>query len=238
MRNYYPLINSMGSGTIPSTLNTGLYAVYKAESNANDSFSTYNGTAQGGLTYTTGRDGNAFAFNGTNSYISLPDDSINFTNKFSYSFWVKSNDTTNYGVVVGNVQSPRSSYSTFHGYEIGMDLGKFFIFFRNGYGNQYIYYTTNIVNNGNWNHIVITYDPTNATTGTKIYVNGTLDRQGVTLNPIGYSSPMKPCIGARNHSGSPINFLPNGTILDEVGIWTKELTSTEVTELYTKYYPF
>ena len=111
------------------------------------------------MTYATGKIGQAFNFNGTNAYVSLPDDSLNFTNQFSYSFWIKSSDTTNYGVVVGNVQSPRSSYSTFHGYEIGMDSGKFFLFFRNGYGNQYIYYTTNIVNNGNWNHIVVTYDP-------------------------------------------------------------------------------
>ncbi len=226
----YSVYNADSVGLI--SLKTSLYAAYNGESNTNDSFGSNNGTAVGGLTYTTGKIGQAFNFNGTNAYVSLPDDSLNFTNQFSYSFWIKSSDTTNYGVVVGNVQSPRSSYSTFHGYEIGMDSGKFFLFFRNGYGNQYIYYTTNIVNNGNWNHIVVTYDPTNTTTGAKIYVNGTLDRQGATLNPIGYSSPMKACIGARNHSGSPVNFLPSGTNLDALNIWSKELTASEVTDLY------
>ena len=52
---------------------------------------------------------------------------------------------------------------------------------------------------------------------------------------------MKACIGARNHSGSPVNFLPSGTNLDELNVWAKELTSSEVTELYNsgngKQYP-
>jgi len=197
-----------------------------------------------GPSFTTGKIGKAFTFDGINDYISLPDNSLNLTSKFSYSFWIKSSDTTNYGVVVGNVQSTRSPYSTFHGYEISFDLGKYFFFFRSGYGNQYNHYTTNVVNNGNWNHIVVTYDPTNLTTGAKIYVNGTLNIQANTLglgNPIGYSSPMKACIGARNHSGSPVNFLPNGTSLDALSAWNKELSATEITELYNagtgKQYP-
>jgi hypothetical protein len=197
-----------------------------------------------GPSFTTGKIGKAFTFDGINDYVSLPDNSLNLTSKFSYSFWIKSNDTTNYGVVVGNVQSPRTPYGFFHGYEIAFDLGKYFFFFRSGINTQYIHYTTNVVNNGNWNHIVVTYDPTNLTTGAKIYVNGTLNIQGNTLgtsNPIGYSSPMKPCIGARNHSGSPVNFLPNGTSLDALSAWNKELTQADVTELYNagtgKQYP-
>ena len=64
------IIGSSG-GVLPSTLLTNLYAVYKAENNANDSLGTYNGTAQGGLTYTTGKSGNAFVFNGVNADILL-----------------------------------------------------------------------------------------------------------------------------------------------------------------------
>jgi hypothetical protein len=233
------------SGGVTSTLNESLYAVYKAENNANDSFSTYNGTAQGGLTYSTGKSGNAFQFNGTNAYVSLPDNSLNFTNKFSYSFWSKSNNTTDYGVVVGNMQSSRSPFGFFHGYEVSLEAGKVYFFFRSGINTQISHYSTNVVNNGNWNHIVVTYDPTNITTGAKIYVNGAIDIQGTTLgvlNPIGYTSPMKACIGARNHSGSPVNFLPSGTNIDELNAWNKELTATEITELYNtgtgKFYTY
>ena len=73
---------------ITTTLNNGLYAVYKAESNANDSLGTYNGTAVGGLTYSGGKSGNAFLFNGTNSFVSLNNNSMNFTGDYSLSCWV------------------------------------------------------------------------------------------------------------------------------------------------------
>jgi hypothetical protein len=219
----------------------------------NDSVGTNHGTRPSttltggvpGPSFTTGKIGKAFTFDGINDYVSLPDNSLNLTSKFSYSFWINSNDTTTGAkIVVGNVQSPRSIYSFFHGYEIGTGSGKYYFYFRSGFNLQIFVETTNVVNNGNWNHIVVTYDPTNLTTGAKIYVNGTLNIQGNTLgtsNPIGYSSPMKPCIGARNHSGSPVNFLPNGTSLDALSAWNKELTQADVTELYNagtgKQYP-
>jgi len=56
-----------------STLNNSLYAVYNAENNANDGLGFYNGTAIGGITYTAGKIGNAFTFNGTNAYADFGD---------------------------------------------------------------------------------------------------------------------------------------------------------------------
>jgi hypothetical protein len=71
-----------------TSLDTSIYAVYNAENNANDSFGTKHGTTQGGLTYTTGKVGTAFQFNGSNAYIQLPNNSFNFTGDFSVSLWV------------------------------------------------------------------------------------------------------------------------------------------------------
>jgi hypothetical protein len=70
-----------------SSLKTSLFAAYNGESNANDSFGANNGTAQGGLTYGTGKIGNAFNGNGTNAYVSLPNNSWNFTGTFSINIW-------------------------------------------------------------------------------------------------------------------------------------------------------
>jgi hypothetical protein len=240
-----------------SLYNEGTGAEYPFSSqllpSLNDAVGTNNGTRPAstltggvpGPSFTAGKIGKAFTFDGINDYVSLPDNSLNLTSKFSYSFWINSNDTTTGSkIVVGNVQSPRSIYGFFHGYEIGTGSGKYYFYFRNGFNILIFVETTNVVNNGNWNHIVVTYDPTNITTGAKIYVNGTLNIQANTLgtsNPIGYSSPMKPCIGARNHSGPPVNFLPNGTSLDALSAWNKELTQADVTELYNagtgKQYP-
>ena len=247
LNNHVPTLKAtaMRAGAAISSLLTNLYAVYKAESNANDSLGVYNGTAQGGLTYTAGKSGNAFTFNGTNAYVSLPDNSLNFTGAFSYSFWIKSSDTTNYTIIVGNIQNARAPYGFTHGYQFWLSAGKVQVDFRDGTSSvNFTQTSSGSVANGSWKHVAITFDPLNIVTGSKIYINGSLDISGVTP-PLGsvnlYSSPMKACIGARNISGSAITNLSSGTSLDESDFWTKELTSTEITELYNagagKFYP-
>ena len=232
-------------GPQPSTpLTTGLYAVYKAENNANDSLLNYNGTAVGGLTYTAGKSGNAFTFNGTNSYVSLPNDSYNnLTGDFSISFWV------NYASLASSHQSIFSDF-TYNGtnfWGIGIiTLGNGLRFgIYNGtstpinldiLGGQAM--ITNI-----WYNYVITRK---ANTGTKIYRNGALLVSDTnTTNPVYNSGNIRPAIGAYNYGPLFSNlvqyYMSNGSKIDELNVWTKELTSTDVTALYNsgtgKFYP-
>ena len=91
VNNHMPTLKAtaMRGGGVPSTLINNLYAVYKAESNGNDSLGTYNATAvSGGVTYTAGKSGNEFSFNGTNGVVTLPTDSFKLTSDFSFSFWI------------------------------------------------------------------------------------------------------------------------------------------------------
>ena len=210
----------------------------------NDALNTNNGTAVGGLTYGLGKVGTAFVGNGTNAYVRLPDNSLNFTGPFSYSFWIKATDTTGYTVIVGNIQGARAPYGFGHGYNFWLQYGKITIGFRNGMDSpSYGLDSVATVANGLWNHVVITYKYTPVNTdGAKIYINGVLDSSRSVPNSTNfYSSPMKACIGARNHAGAPEYFLSNGTSLDAMSVWNKELTSTEITELYNsgngKQYP-
>ena len=88
--------NSLDSGvylhlngvTQSSTIDDSIYAVWKADGNATDSVGSNNGTIMGGLTYSTGKIGSAFQFNGTNAYVRLADNSMNFTGDFTISAWV------------------------------------------------------------------------------------------------------------------------------------------------------
>ena len=248
LNNHVPTLKATamrGGGAAISSLLTSLYAVYKAESNANDSLGNYNGTAQGGLTYTAGKSGNAFVGNGTNAYVILPDNSLNLTSPFSYSFWIKSSDTTGFTVIVGNNQNARSPYGFGHGYQFWLQYNKINVSFRDG-SDSTNYGLDSIANvaTGLWNHVVITYKYTiSNTNGIKIYINGSLDSSRSAPNSANfYSSPMKPAIMARNPNGSYEYPLSSGSMLDEMSIWTKELTSTEVTELYNagtgKFYPY
>jgi hypothetical protein len=237
---------------VANLYNAGTGAEYPFSSqllpSPNDSVSTNHGTLMNGATFTTGKIGKAFTFDGVNDYVKLPDNSLNLTNNFSYSFWVKSSDTSSFTAIISNIENARSPYGFSHGYWYRLSSGKIQASYRDG-NNSTEFLTTSVgsVSNGSWNHVAITFNKTNSTTGVKIYINGSLDTSGIPPNsggtalPIGYSSPMKPCIGALYFNGSASNFLPNGTMLDAVSVWNKELSASEITELYNsgngKQYP-
>ena len=231
---YYRLISSMLKAVI-STLGTGLYAVYKAESNTNDSLGTYNGTGQGGLTYTAGKSGNAFTFNGSNAYVNLPNNTFNtLTGDFSINMWVKIANT-------GGAQTLLSAFDN-----VGGQYGIFLFnsgstYFDIYYGGSSVRLSESGVNPYNtWYMVTVVRK---ASTSTKIYYNGTLSASNTsTANPI-YPTTTLSSIGVRKSTLYGFEYYcGNGTSIDEVNVWNKELTSTEVTELYNagagKFYPY
>lgn len=228
----YGTIASSGAA---STLNNNLYASYNAESNVNDSFGSNNGTAIGGLTYVTGINGDAFQFNGTNSYVSIPNSSNqwNFANDFSISLWVNYNTTAaSAEVFVSNTKlggSFNSGYALYtYDDKIRLDLG------GQSYQNTFLVPFIPTINT--WYHVVVTRK---RSTETKIYINGTLQSGSYFYN--------NPTADQTYQTGQEMNLgayystslLLSNIKMDAVNFWSKELTSTEVTELYTaKQYPF
>ena len=230
---------------VASTLNTSLYAVYKAESNANDSLATYNGTAQGGLTYSAGKSGNAFTFNGTSSLVNFGYNTFSALNAdFSINLWVNlgsldtrqmflSNyiytgnpiDYNGFRFMYGSVLTPGTNGG------VRMDIS-------DG-SNNVTLLSNNYLLVNTWYMITVTRK---ANTATKIYINGTLSVQNTSaINPL--LNPGYPAIGAARYATSSYEwYMSNGSKIDELGIWTKELTATEVTELYNagtgKFYPY
>ena len=218
----------------------------------NDSVGSNNGTSPVGSvpTFTTGKIGNAFTFDGVNDYVALPDNSLNLDGSMSFSFWIKTSNTTSYGIIIGNVQQARSPYGFTHGYEISINTGYVYTSYRSGININKSLQSTTLVATNSWNHVVVTYNPGTGTngnaTGNKIYINGVLNISGQTLDATGsstihYTSPMKACIGVRNYSGTPSDFIPSSN-LDSVSIWSKELTQDEIGQLYNAgtgaQYPF
>lgn len=244
---YYRLISSMLKAVI-STLGTGLYAVYKAESNANDSLGTYSGTAQGGLTSTAGKSGNAFTFNGTTAAVSLPNNAFNsLTGDFSISGWVyipsgyAGTDTV---YLLSNFYAPSWAVN-FKGFGLFTNGNR--IIFRladgssvnGGTGFYNLFYDTSFSTN-TWYLITVTRK---GSTGSKMYLNGSLvTSDSNAVNPVMHTT-MTPQIGRWYIPGVQDGYYaPNGTKIDELNVWNKELTSTEVTELYNagagKFYPY
>ncbi len=243
---YYRLISSMLKATV-STLLTGLYAVYKGESNTNDSLGTYNGTAQGGLTYSTGKSGNAFTFNGINSRIDLPTASFNsLTTDFSVSAWTlyPIGYIGSYTIPIFNNMSATSWFSAGGGFWVTLygDVIQFRI--GNKSTMSILTYTTGLSMGYNtFFHIAVTRSNGRSC----IYFNGSLVASNTdAVNPVYYTSGVNtttPTIGAIKMPNGVQDgyYAPLNTKIDELNIWNKELTSTEVTDLYNagtgKFYP-
>ena len=238
LNNHVPTLRAAMKGA-SNPLNTSLVSVYKAESNANDSLGTYNGTAVGGLTYTTGKSGNAFNFNGTTSYVGISNTTnhLNFTGDFSISTWIMPLATS----VVYNIY--------FSNYKPGGSTGNGYLLYFNRTTNKLlfdIYASTSYSQYGaswtplinTWYYVTVTRK---ASTGTKLYIDGVLVSGtyyigNASTNPT-YQSAHIYNIGSSENGNLLANYRQ-----DEVNIWSKELTATEVTELYNtgtgKFYPY
>jgi len=237
---YYRLISSMLKATV-STLLTGLYAVYKAESNANDSLGVYNGTAQGGLTYTTGKSGNTFTFNGTTGLIELPNSSFDFMGDFSISAWVKIPSTpSTSGYIFSNYNF---DVTTSYGYVLYINTNRTISFFVGGLVGSSTVTSTTTLALDTWYHVAVKRD--SVAKRSDLYINGVLEAQAINTGlTIGYGTrAIQPTIGATRNNNQGVLTISNyfnGNI-DEVNLWTKQLTATEVTELYNsgtgKFYP-
>ncbi len=214
-----------------STLYDNLLAYYKAESNANDSLGLNNGTAQGGLTYTSGKSGNAFNGNGTNAYVSLPDNLFKITTDLSVSFW--DNPTAlSTDIIFGCYNSAGTrGWSIYHG-----GSGRLRFYQLNATGLQWVEFNTSI-NSGTFKNFVFIKSLNSAPRCFQDGVEMTINSSSGTLTlNVGYDTTQSSTILCAKLGATTSNF--SNHKVDEVGVWTKALTTTEITDLQTKFYPF
>jgi hypothetical protein len=208
-----------------------LLAYYTADNTPNDALGNYNGTLVNGTTYGTGIINQGFSFDGVNDYIDLGNNfSFDVNNAFSFSFWVDRVSGSNFSTLFSKVDS-----TTLQGYHIRFDNninGKIQLTLLDSLSNLSEYITTNQLVDLNIHMITVTYDGLNTATSCKIYVDGVM--QSLTRNITGAGATSiinteSAKIGVNSYTGG-VHFF-NG-IIDEVGIWNRELTASEVTELY------
>ena len=236
------LYNSGNGQEYPFTLSNALITTYKDAVGTNHG-TTPASTLTGGVTgptFTTGKLGKAFTFDGVNDYVSLPNNSFNsLTGDFSVSMWV---NIVNTGYLQGLFSSFAYDGSVIYGVAIS-NYGTTRVSIFNGTGAG-ITLQEPLVNPYNtWYMVTVTRK---ASTGTKIYYNGTLSASNTsTINPVYSSGNMRPAIGAWNYGPLFSNLVQyyagNGTKIDGLSVWNRELTAKEITELYNsgngKQYP-
>jgi len=68
----------------------GLVAWWTADGNALDAAGSHSGTLSGGVAFAPGVQGQTFSFNGTDSYVQVPDaPDLHLTSALSLAFWAK-----------------------------------------------------------------------------------------------------------------------------------------------------
>lgn len=217
----------------PSSLLTGLVGYWKLDESsgtAADSEGSNTGTVTGTVTQgATGKIGTAYTFiGGGSSYLNCGTDaSLRITSAGSISAWIYQTSSGPYSTVVGNddFDTDRHGYNFF----VRAD-GTVSLELASASAAQSINGGT--ITNNAWHHIVATWDGSNV----HIYIDG-VDGGAVsqTVTPTQNTSSFR----IANASVGTYDF--TGTI-DEVGVWSRALTSGEVTSLYNsgsgKAYPF
>lgn len=206
----------------------GLQAYYTADNTPNDALGTYNGTLTNGATYGTGIISNGFSFDGVNDYVdvspSLGTSLTAPTSSFSYSAWIYKTKSGQAFIF----QNGGSNYGCSMCVTSGGYLGLFYG------GGSFVRGSTSagFINLNTWYHCVVTYDGAG---NLSFYSNnnsaGTFSISW-TDGPGTADAWIGSFLGASNYFGG---------IIDEVGVWDRVLSASEVTELYNsgagKQYP-
>jgi len=226
INNFYYETESMLATT--EELQTDLIAYYKFDENSNDSLDTYNATSTN-VTYGSGKVGNGVLMNGNTSKIATD---LNISGDFSISTWFYGNTGTfaEYPYIYGDWETGGLNiYLIFYA---GGDL----LFLRGDGGTEQ---SGNLWKTGlseeTWYHIVVTQEGNTR----KIYIDGvevstesSAYTGGITGNPTYIGS---------NVATTEDYYTVDG-IIDEMGFWSRALTSDEITTLYNEgngfTYPF
>jgi hypothetical protein len=215
-----------GSDITPSTASTfdifsdsSSLALYQFDGNANDTGGSYNGSSTN-VTYSTGKLGNASSYNGSSSYTTFT--GLTMSYPFSVSVWIKpvSLSPGNADLVVNlALGSQRVSLAIADIYGVSSTVSIMFG------GTSHFSGGSNAISTGSWQHIVWSVTSSN---NSVIYLDGSV----VTQTNHGGS-----------HGGSAGNtFGANGGnngefydgLLDQVRIFNKTLSSSEVATLYAE----
>ncbi|MFE4537416.1 LamG-like jellyroll fold domain-containing protein [Streptomyces scopuliridis] len=199
----------------------------QAQGTAGDRVADLRGGATPGV---PGRLGTAVSFDGVDDYARTDIPTVATESGFSAAAWVKLSKTPDTAAIIAAQPGNHSPGFELY-YSKSYDRWVFNQFLSDTPDSNAVRAmapTPGGVTAGEWTHLVGTYSQTDGEL--KLYVQGKLVGTTPYTNPWDARRGLQ--IGAGSYSGKPGSFFP-GTI-DDVHIYDKPLTATEVTRLYTK----
>lgn len=202
----------------------GLWHLNEQSGNIIDSNGKNNGSYNGALYSQSGKFNSSIGFDGTNDYVNLGNsNSVRITGNITISSWVKFNqipsDSTVYSLVDKN---EAGGYGIIANEASSGKLETYF--YIGGYKNAGIALSS--LSAGTWYHIIGRYNGT----GVDFYLNGVKQQSVATTGSISDIS-YNLTLGA-NPGPTYAEFF-NGN-LDEVGIWNRSLSDSEILNLYKR----
>ena len=229
------LLNFLIAGfTSLSQINNGMISQYYFCGNANDVVGPNNGIVRG-ANLTTDRFGNsnsAYSFNGVNNLINLGTSNSLKSGTMSISLWAKITSYTNTNNAYSNqpfiTTRSRNADFNFEAYFVGMysPTSKIDAATTSTSGLQNAILSNITASVGVWNHVVYMFRQDS----TFLYINGVFQQQVFKNFASGYLIGDSVTLGYVGSGLSTKSFL-NGC-LDDVRIYNRQLTSSEVNQLY------
>lgn len=168
-------------------------------------------------------------FDGAGDYMGISDQDIfslgngsGTDNAFSISTWINADSIGSFFIVTKDVNGGREW--------VFRTISSQLYFFAFGTGGGYIGRgSSTTLSNGQWYHAVVTYDGSKASSGIKMYLDGSQVDNSNYQNGT-YTAAANTTTNVRVGSSERDGF-SNGKI-DEVAIFNSELTSAQVTNIY------
>ena len=190
------------------------------------------GTLVGGPTPTIGKIGQALSFNGTSQYVSVGSStSLTLTSAITISAWVLFSDKTNGGTIVGSINNVGGSASQyfFVDHNGGSQDGICIYRTLNGVRASFCdMYSSNALSLEVWHHVVYTYDGSTES----IYLDGIKKSSESASGLFATGGGFYPITFAYDSSGGSDHFSRES--LDDVRIYNRALSASEVQALYTQ----
>ena len=221
------VVSSGGGSCTTDTLqilgDSSCIAYYKM-ANASDETGSHNGTPTNVNFNLGGKFGNAATFNrSSSSKINIPQTYGAEGENVSYSFWFKTKTSGNSIYDSQNIISKRNGANTFH-FNI-TNANKLLVSDWSGTVNKQ---SSLIVTDGVWRNVVFTYNNGSGL----VYINGSVETSmSFSVNLPTQSNSNGNNIG--NWDGTGRNF---GGSIDQVRIFNKTVSSSEVTKIYNEVY--
>lgn len=210
---WFRFLPTDSTSAVTATLASGLTAYYKFDEesgNAIDATGNYNATSDFSISKgVTGKINTAYAFDGSQSQVQIPN--VISTNVFSIGAWVYTISATIQTILSGQTTGMPDFQINANG---TLDLLS--------RATKDIASSTGAITYGAWNYVSVTFD---ASGNYVFYINGASAGSGnnpTTFTNLSSNYYIGTLVGASQFNGS----------IDELGIWSRAITSGDDTNLY------